>query len=226
MFSNAQAVARIESLLQKGEQVIASHRPDPPNVIGFPTLNASIFAEWHTQCLSLLVNLLGRDHVYVTNFEESVKQPYSAHVEYGQGLLRGLKEDIELGLLMSIRSIISADIFTDFIEMADHLLGEGYKDAAAVMIGGTLEGHLRQLCTKHNIDVELLTPAGLKPKKAEQMNSDLAKANIYSKLDQKNVTAWLDLRNKAAHAQYTDYSKEQVSLFLSGVRDFITRNPA
>jgi hypothetical protein len=40
------------------------------------------------------------------------------------------------------------------------------------------------------------------------------------------VTAWLDLRNKAAHGQYADYTKEQVALTLQGVRDFISRHPA
>ncbi len=58
------------------------------------------------------------------------------------------------------------------------------------------------------------------------MNSELASATVYSKLDQKNVTAWLDLRNKAAHGQYSEYSKEQVALFIQSVRDFITRIPA
>ena len=58
------------------------------------------------------------------------------------------------------------------------------------------------------------------------MNAELAGANVYSKLDQKNVTAWLDLRNKAAHGKYGEYTKEQVALLIQSVRDFITRNPA
>ena len=35
----------------------------------------------------------------------------------------------------------------------------------------------------------------------DKMNSDLCGASIYEKLDQKNITAWLDLRNKAAHGR-------------------------
>jgi hypothetical protein len=109
--------------------------------------------------------------------------------------------------------------------MAAYLLGEGYKDAAAVIIGGTLEEHLRQLCPKYTIDIEVPTSSGLKPKKADQMNADLSKKSAYTKLDQKLVTAWLDLRNKAAHGEYNEYTKQQVELFLSGVRDFIARIP-
>lgn len=110
--------------------------------------------------------------------------------------------------------------------MADHLLDEGYKDAAAVIAGGTLEAHLRQLCVKTGIPTEVKTASGLQPKKADQMNSDLTRTGTLSKLDQKNATAWLDLRNKAAHGRYTDYTNEQVALFTAGLRDFLTRNPS
>jgi hypothetical protein len=57
------------------------------------------------------------------------------------------------------------------------------------------------------------------------MNSELAANNVYSKLDQKSITAALDLRNKAAHGQYGEYSKEQVSLTYQTVVDFIARTP-
>ena len=55
------------------------------------------------------------------------------------------------------------------------------------------------------------------------MNSELASANIYNKLDQKSITSWLDLRNKAAHGQYLEYTKEQVELMYQGVTNFISR---
>ena len=62
-----------------------------------------------------------------------------------------------------------------------------------------------------------------KPKKADSMNNDLASAGAYSKLDQKNVTAWLDLRNKAAHGHYGEYNTDQVQALLLGVREFAAR---
>jgi hypothetical protein len=55
------------------------------------------------------------------------------------------------------------------------------------------------------------------------LNADLAKAGKYDKGDQKQVTAWLDLRNKAAHGKYTEYTKERVDLMLDGVRNFVSR---
>lgn len=141
-------------------------------------------------------------------------------------VIEALSNDLKKGYLQTIEEWLHGELFADFLEMAGHLLDEGYKDAAAVIAGSTLESHLRQLCNKHNISIEIKTKLGMRPKKADQINSELTSTSVYSKLDQKNVTAWLDLRNKAAHGQYSEYSKEQVSLMVSGIRDFITRNPA
>jgi hypothetical protein len=138
------------------------------------------------------------------------------------GILRALREDYSAGFLQNVQELVHADVFSDFHEMAEYLLSEGYKDPAAVIAGGVVEEHLRKLCTKNSI----ATTANGRPKKADAMNSELAAANAYSKLDQKSVTAWLDLRNKAAHGQYAEYSKEQVNLMLLGHREFMARNPA
>jgi hypothetical protein len=138
------------------------------------------------------------------------------------GILGALRTAYDEGFLTTVTELIHADVFADFVEMASYLLSEGYKDAAAVIVGSTLEEHPRQLCQKHGI----ATDAAGKPKKADQLNADLARESAYSKLDQKSITAWLDLRNKAAHGKYDDYSKEQVGLLISGIREFMARTPA
>lgn len=138
------------------------------------------------------------------------------------GILRALRAAHENGYLNDVTQLIHADLFSDFIEMAEYLLGEGYKDPAAVIVGSVLEEHLRQLCAKNGIPTE---NAG-KPKKADQLNADLATAAVYTKLDQKSITSWLDLRNKAAHGKYGEYTKDQVALLVQSLRDFMVRVPA
>lgn len=138
------------------------------------------------------------------------------------GILKALRADYVAGHLQAIHELIHADIFADFLEMADYLLEEGYKDPAAVIAGGVLEEHLRKLCQKSNIEIT----KGNRYKKADSLNVELAGASVYSKLDQKSVTAWLDLRNKAAHGRYGEYTKEQVALMVQGIRDFVSRYTA
>lgn len=135
------------------------------------------------------------------------------------GSLRALRRDYDEGYLSTVQGLIRAELFADFLEMAGHLLEQGYKDPAAVLVGGVLEEHLRALCLARSIPVEV---SG-RPKKTDTMNSDLSRAGVYNKLDQKNVTAWLDLRNKAAHGQYDEYTREQVGTMLSGVSEFTER---
>ena len=143
------------------------------------------------------------------------------------GVVLALHADLKAGYIKTLSELLHREVFGDFLEMADHLLKSGYKDAAAVVAGSTLETHLRQLCQKFVVEIEAADGRGnLRPKKADRMNSDLVIASAYSKLDQKNVTAWLDLRNKAAHGEYDKYSSDQVALLNQGVRDFISRNPA
>ena len=111
------------------------------------------------------------------------------------------------------------------MEMAEYFLSEGYKDPAAVIIGGVLEEHLRQLCQKNSIPITNTKGGKAVPVKANQLNQDLVKAGQYNKLEMKNVIAWLDLRNKAAHGEYDKYDESQVKGMLQGVMGFITRNP-
>ena len=182
-----------------------------------------------TMALASIDRIAGADSVYAqqarqASTEENKKgHKYFTCFKTVISILESLRVAVASGYLQSTRELIHGSLFADFIEMASHLLDEGYKDPAAVLAGSTLESHLRQLCDKSG--VEIVLPNG-NPKKADRMNADLAKEKVYSVLDQKNVTAWLDLRNKAAHGQHDKYTEDQVSLLISGVRDFLTRNPA
>jgi hypothetical protein len=182
-----------------------------------------------TSARATVNRITGINSTYTKNLEEIMKREWddSEKIDYVLGVLSSLLLDVNSGYLKSYSELLHGELFGNFLEMADHLLEEGYKDAAAVITGSTLEEHLRQFCKKNIIDIEITNATGnIIPKKADKMNSDLASANVYNKLDQKSVTAWLDLRNKAAHGKYNDYTKDQVQMMISGIRDFITRNSA
>ncbi len=138
------------------------------------------------------------------------------------GVLIALRTDYEAGYLRSIEELIHADLFGDFLEMAEELQKKKFKDPAAVIAGSVLEEHLRKLAGRHGVTVLI---AG-RPKKADTLNADLVKATIYNKLEQKNVTAWLGLRNDAAHGHFDNYDGTQVELLIQSVRAFLTRYPA
>lgn len=187
-------------------------------------LSVSGVAEMRTRCAAAIERASGSNSTY---YKSAMDAEISGDHEWNHlareiGVAKALLYDIENSHLQSFEELLHGEVFGDFLEMASHLLEGGYKDAAAVLTGGTLEVHLRKLCNRYGIDT---SPDG-RHINSDQLNAKLTKVGAYPKLDQKNITAWLDLRNKAAHGRYSDYTGDQVRLLVATVRDFITRYPA
>jgi len=182
-----------------------------------------------TRAIAAVHRIAGTTSTYAKEIERLlIKLPHlHDHTTSIQGVVGALLADLKSGHIQSLVEMVHGSIFSDFLEMAHHLQDSGYKDAAAVIAGSTLESHLRELATKAAIPLENKKADGsITSKKADLLNSELVAAGVYSKLDQKNVTAWLDLRNKAAHGKYAEYGAEQVGLLIAGIRDFLVRFPA
>lgn len=211
---------RVQQLIEKGQQTQGTRKNSGD---GRAYVENRPFSEFRAASLSFLERTFGSKHQFTLEFSEKVTQLYPDHVEDGLGILAAAKNEIQGGWLFTTKEIVSAEILSDFIEMAICLLGEHCKEAAAVMGGSVLEEHLRQLCNKNNIAVETVISGKPVPKTADSLNSELASANIYTKLDQISVTAWLDLRSKAAHGKYSEYNATQVEFMLNGLIDFIAR---
>jgi hypothetical protein len=185
-------------------------------------LGSSDVVEVHTLLSAAIQALAPTNSMYQRRFELVVEQ--GAHISWETtqlaGVVKALRTAYAGGYLATVTELIQADLFDDFLEMADHLVDLGYKDPAAVVAGSVLEEHLRKACVSHSVDI--LNKDG-RPKSASQMNQDLTGIGVYNKLDSKSISAWQDLRNKAAHGQYSEYTKEQVNLMIHGIRNFIGR---
>ncbi len=213
---------RAKELLAHADAVLATMRTDS---YANQWVDREVFAQLRAAGLSFLRNSFGPEHPYYKEFAERVKTADPYDTRTAKGILEAARGEVAGGWAVTTTGIVSAGIFSDFLEMAAHLLDTGYKDAAAVMIGSVLEEHLRQLSLKHGVAVEQLHNGKMVPRNADSLNVDLAKVPIYNLLEQKSVTARLDLRNKAAHGHYGQYDKAQVALMHQGVADFIARNP-
>jgi hypothetical protein len=180
--------------------------------------------------LSLLLDIYGTNHHHYRDFERLTDGEHGHRVDqyaHAVSILKVVREEILAGWLEGTRGLIAAEVFSDFLEMAQHLWDEGYKDAAAVIAGSSLEAHLKRLCETHGIDLEVTNAKGeLVAKKADTLNADLVKTNVYDKTEQKQVTAWLGVRNDAAHGHYAKVINEVVGAMIHGIRMFIGRYPA
>lgn len=209
---------RLEELLQFGEKVKQT-RYDRSGVgfiyAGDDGIDYELAHQWGTSCLNLLSRSFGKESVYHQNFEMLFPKfdDYSPIVQ-AVGVLRAAKDDYEQELLFDTRLLIEAELFDDFLEQGAHLLESGYYQPAAVVIGSVLEDGLRKLCAKQEIE--------LPPKpKLETMNAALAKSGTYNKLTQKRVTALADIRNRAAHGEWDEFTRADVEAMLHDVRQFM-----
>lgn len=217
-------------LAKQLQEIMASYRrlSESSHEADLRDLRAKDIHQFITQSMAAVARIAGKASPYARQVDDILnKSGWDCYKMMAiAGVVEALRHDVEVGYMQSAEELIHGELFSDFLEMAAHLLDEGYKDAAAVVCGASLEGHLRQLATKVGIETTIATASGVRSKKAETLNAEITKAGAYSVLDQKSVTAWLDLRNNAAHGQYDKYEKGQVSLMIAGVRDFMTRNPA
>lgn len=139
------------------------------------------------------------------------------------GLLKALKSDIEKGYITNLFELIHADSFADMLHITNELLKVKLKDPAAVVIGTSLELHIKNLCKKHKIP---LLNKNNKLKNANTLTADLYTNKIIKSIDHKQIIAWQAIRNDAAHGQYSNYSIDQVENMKTGIIDFIKKYPA
>jgi len=218
LLSNAVILKQIDEVLARVKVLAQNTHADHSN------MSDNAAAEAVSLMKSTIERLVPHNSSYLKNAQlAQVSSHFPPAVNPLIGVLNALRFEYANDYLRTVQELIHADMFGDFLAMSEHLLEEGYKDPAAVLVGSVLEEHLRKLAIKNGIGI--LKPDGL-PKKADSINSEMASASAYSMLDQKSVTAWLDLRNKAAHGKYAEYAKEQVSLMIQGIQNFLARLPA
>lgn len=217
MNETANALKQIDTLLEDFSQQSSPHE-------GRKVL------ELHTRLVALIDRLTLPNSAYrrqaamiTTPTAHRAVASYKSQVQSLGALVQGLRADISDGFLYSVSELLHADTFAHFLEMAEELVEKGYKDPAAVLAGAVLESHLRMLCGKFGVTA---TDSNGQPHKAERMNVDLVKADVYNKLEQKSVTADLGLRNAAAHGKFDEYEKEAVKMMIARVTDFISKHPA
>jgi hypothetical protein len=208
--TDAALLARIDALLEKAKRVRATMHGEEHE----QWVDAGPFQEWRSQAQNAIASIVGKDHVYATDFADKVVYNDALRVDIGTGYLRALREDIANGYLRRLESIVSAEVFTDFLDMAQHLLDAGFKDPAASLTGAVLEDGLRRIATAKAITFN-------KRDGLAKLNEKCAQAAVYNALMKKQIDVWTEIRNKADHGHFTEYAAADVASMVSGVSSFL-----
>lgn len=215
--------ARFEELIQIGEQIKATKKTiggSSGRVISMPEtyVDEEQARQWAISVLTILKSSIGEGSDNYQQVKQNLEMS-AVHFNFCIMLasLKAALEDLKGGNFFEAKHLIEAEVFGDLLEQAEELQCSGYKDAAAVLVGGVLEKHMRSMCASRGIS--LLKPNG-KHKMINDLNDELAKDGAYNALKKKQVTAWADLRNKAAHGNFNEYTANDVDAFLRDVSAF------
>jgi len=142
------------------------------------------------------------------------------------GLAAALQDALHDDLLDGFEQLIHGELFSDFLDMAEHLLEKKFNVAAAVVAGCSLESHIRQLCIKNGLPVTEQKNGKTVHIRAAKMNDDLRAANVYDANQNKIISSFLGTRNDAAHPTKKEITEGTVQAMTVGIRAFMVDYPA
>ena len=178
------------------------------------------FQQWSVSALGLVRMVFEEGSPHYKVLEEAAAETRGEgrvrpqHKNAAYGAFRAAKADYESGHLSRLRSLVVAEVGDDVLEQAEALHLSGYKDPACILARVSLELALREFCDRE----------GIAHAQVDKMNADLAKAEVYNKSMQKQITAWAGKGNDAAHGDWDEYTGDDVKDMIGGVRRFIAEH--
>jgi hypothetical protein len=200
-------IKEIDSLLAEASVISNTENDD-----GF--VDVVLFSKWFVNCRTLIESLPINSNQYLENFPNDIRVSRISPVKKGIGILQGLKDYINKGLLKISISFIQTEIFSDFLEMAEHIFEQGHKDPPVMLAGAVLEDSLRKICIKNDVAYPADSNIG-------SLNQLLLQKQTYNKIVFKQIDTWKAIRDFADHADFDQYDRDKVKEMLEGIRRFI-----
>lgn len=184
------------------------------------------YFKWKVDCLTifdLVVPRSGRLWDQVEQFYNSEENKDSLLACIG--ILESVRDNFELGMFDSLLIQVEAEVSADYLDQAERLLNDDVNGRyehipAAVLVGAVLEKNLRELCQRQQPPVEVIDSKGglltLNP-----LIDNIKKAGVITELKAKQLRAWTDIRNKAAHGHFEQFNRGDVEQMVTGVTKFL-----
>jgi len=231
-------IGRLEELIQQGQKLplIQKSKCTGGNYLSgektykhYEVVSWPEFVEWRTSCTTLLDQIIPKNNVHRSTVDNLITLSSKPdELEFATSFLKSIKCDLESGFLESIALEIEAELTADYIGQAERLLsgetsGKYSHIPAAVLAGAVLEKTLKTICNQLSPPESVINDKGA-PIKLNGLIDTLKKRNVYNELVAKQLRAWADIRNKAAHGDFDEFTKNQVESMISGVSVFLSQN--
>ena len=137
------------------------------------------------------------------------------------GIMESALDSVRLGLLSKTEKLVAAEIFTNFVEMSEHLLLQGYKHAAISVAGAALEDGLRRCCQRSGVTLKDRDDISALAHK-------LLDKKAIDRLQMKQVAYWKNMRDLADHGHFdkvAEIADSEVGGMIRGLPAFLDGLP-
>jgi hypothetical protein len=214
-------IKRIDWIVSLGDNCLKNLRQEHGDM--YPWSSTEYFYPFKAAIKQFFLDIAGEDSPYWKELNKGIVDGKDYSIRMAINLLQQFKVEIEHGFLEKLESKITGEVFTGFLEMAEYFIGIDCDDAAAVMAGGVLEGHLKKMCVLNGIDLTTVKDGKTIAKGANWLNNDLRKANVYDRKEFNSVNVMLEIRNDAAHTDIPIIEKTRARQLVETTKLFITR---
>lgn len=213
METNEKIIIKFDSLIDEGLKAIKN---DDCEFSSHEDTDI-VYRRVRTEGSNLVKRICGPDSHHYFELKKMAEEPKistnSYYLKDVVGVLQAARNDFNGGYLFDLKSLVLAEVLGDFLEQCEVLINSGYVSASASVCGAVLEDTLRKVCDKNNIAYPEKTTIG-------KLNAELARASVYSKLTQKQITANADIRNNADHGHHDKFTKNDVEDMIKFVGRF------
>lgn len=171
--------------------------------------------QWATSAQHLIDVAFGITSSHYRNFQSGYDgcNGFQTKVDSLKGIFRAAKSDFEAGLSNSISTLVSGEIYGDFIGLAKRALTEGSKDVAAVLACAALEDALKRYALRNDLDVS--------EKSMQEVVSALKSKGIVSGAQKSLLDTMPKIRDYAMHANWDKITNQDVGSVIGFVEQLL-----
>ena len=181
----------------------------------FDSYRAEDWQKWASSAHYLIHNVFGNASPHYHNFTTAYDKCNGSefHINNLKGIFLGAKADYDGGYAFSFNSVISGEIYGDFIHLAKKALEEGFKDVSAVLACAALEDSLKRFAFINGLDVN--------DKVMQDVIGALKAKGLVGGAQKSILDAMPKIRDYSMHANWDKITPQDVGSVIGFVEQFL-----
>jgi hypothetical protein len=176
------------------------------------------FQRWSTSAQNLIKIVFSENSPHYANFSKAYElfSGYEYEFERAKGVFSAAKSDFEGGYATTLATLVSGEIFGDFIGLAKEALSQDKKDVAVVLACAALEDALKRFAATQGIDVD--------HKEMSDVVGALKAKGLVGGAQKTLLDTMPKIRNFAMHADWSKITPQDVGSVIGFTEQFLLQN--